>query len=136
MIGVTDWSVLDGPPGEECCHNGKIIGPEARTTGWVPVPYDFDQAGLINTKYAKPHEALPIRKVTQRLWRGFCMSNDELPATVGHFQVKRDDIQALFETGLLDEGASERSLKWLNGFYEIVAYPPKIEKEMLDRCRK
>ena len=136
MIGVTDWSVLDGPPGEECCHNGKIIGPEAQTTGWVPVPYDFDQAGLINTKYAKPHEALPIRRVTERLWRGFCMSNDLLPVTIGQFQVKRDDIGALFEPGLLDKGASERSLKWLNGFYEIVAYPPKIEKEMLDRCRK
>jgi len=136
MIGVTDWSVLDGPPGEECCHNGKVIGPEGEKTGWLPVPYDFDQAGLINTKYAKPHEALPIRKVTDRLWRGFCMSNNELPATIAHFQAERGDIEALFQPGLLDPFASAQSLKWINGFYEIVGDPGKLQDNIVSRCRK
>lgn len=136
MIGVTDWSVLDGPPGEECCHNGKVIGPEGEKTGWVPVPYDFDQAGLIDTKYAKPHEALPIRKVTQRLWRGFCMSNELLPGTIAHFQAERSDIQSLFQPGLLDPFASAQSLKWISEFYEIVGDPRKLKKDILGRCRK
>ena len=136
IIGVTDWSVLDGPPGDECCHNGKVIGPEGQTMGWMPVPYDFDQAGLINTKYAKPHEALPIRKVTQRLWRGFCMSNDLLPGIIADFQAERADIEVLFQPGLLDPFASAQSLEWIGGFYEIVGDPGRLQDNILDRCRK
>jgi hypothetical protein len=25
LIGNTDWAVIDGPPGELCCHNGKVV---------------------------------------------------------------------------------------------------------------
>ena len=70
LIANTDWSKTKGPGDEDCCHNGKALRVPGTDTNWVVLPYDFDQAGLINVPYARPHERLPIHRVTQRLYRG------------------------------------------------------------------
>ena len=56
MIGNTDWSVRKGPATEDCCHNGKVVAPPDSRDGWVVLPYDFDQSGIINTRYAAPDD--------------------------------------------------------------------------------
>ncbi|NNC73246.1 MAG: hypothetical protein HKN78_10285, partial [Sphingomonadaceae bacterium] len=39
MVGNLDWAVQAGPPGEDCCHNTKPIGPsETATSNLVPLP--------------------------------------------------------------------------------------------------
>jgi hypothetical protein len=70
LIANTDWSMLKGPPEEGCCHNGKVIYTPGTTSDWIVLPYDFDQAGLINTSYSSPSPALNLRSVRQRLYRG------------------------------------------------------------------
>jgi hypothetical protein len=63
MIGNTDWSALAG-------HNVVLLrSADGRTS---PLPFDFDFSGLVNADYAAPPPKLPIRRVTQRLYRGFC----------------------------------------------------------------
>ena len=52
MVGNTDWSVKLSPEESDCCHNGRVLSQPGETTGWKVVPYDFDQAGIINTRYA------------------------------------------------------------------------------------
>jgi hypothetical protein len=63
LVGNTDWNINKR-------HNVELLqDSEGRA---IPVPYDFDQAGLVNAEYARPHPSLPIDSVTDRYfqWRG------------------------------------------------------------------
>jgi hypothetical protein len=134
MIGNTDWSVRKGPGTEGCCHNGKVIAPPDSDDGWVVLPYDFDQAGLINTRYSAPSDILPIKSVRQRLYRGFCRGNDQLDATIASFNDNRAAIEDLFRDG---DGSSENksALKYLQGFYDVVNDPKKRQKKIVNACQ-
>jgi len=68
LIANTDWSFVKADSDEYCCHNIKLVKIEPKI---FPVPYDFDLAGLVNARYAKPDPSLRITKVSQRLYRGF-----------------------------------------------------------------
>ena len=93
FIGNTDFSLRQGP-GADCCHNavplqlGDLI---------FPIPYDFDAAGLVDPPYAAPAPNLSIRRVTQRLYRGYCEHNDLLDTAIKNFSDKRADVQTLID---------------------------------------
>ena len=135
MIGNTDWSVRKGPGSERCCHNGKLIGPPDSHRGYVVIPYDFDQSGLINTSYAMPHEALPIKSVRQRLYRGFCSGNSQLESTVALFNEKRSAIEKLFID--VPNGSSENksALRYLRKSFAMINNPKNHQKQLINRCR-
>ncbi len=135
MVGNTDWSVVVGPEGESCCHNGKPIGPPDSRDGWVVLPYDFDQSGMINTSYAMPAEELPIKSVRRRLYRGFCSSNAYLDSTIAMFNNRRAAIEDLFTHEHLVSSRNKSALNYLLGFYEIVNDPKKRQKQIIDKCR-
>src|SRR5690606_15633456 len=82
LIGNTDWEVLGRQGLEECCHNVRVTGASAAAP-LVAVPYDFDSAGMVDADYAAPHYRLPIKSVTERLYRGFCIHNDSLEQVRG-----------------------------------------------------
>ncbi|MDH3613872.1 MAG: hypothetical protein OEU90_12960 [Gammaproteobacteria bacterium] len=135
MIGNTDWSVRKGPANEECCHNGKVIAPPDSNNGWVILPYDFDQAGIINTRYATPSDLLPIKSVRQRLYRGFCSSNDQLDSTIAGFNDSRAAIEGFFDGGHDGPSPNKAALRYLRDFYEIVNDPKKRQKKVVDACQ-
>lgn len=92
LIANTDFSVKRGPPGEGCCHNGRVLAPPGQQNNWIVLPYDFDQAGIINTDYALPDERFRIRSVKRRLYRGFCWHNDFLTEAIARFNGGREEI--------------------------------------------
>ena len=100
------------------------------------LPYDFDQAGLINTSYAVPNERLPIRRVRQRLYRGYCRNNAQLDATIALFNERRNDIEAVFGTAAEGKSANESTLKYLADFYEIINDPARRQKKIVDACQR
>jgi hypothetical protein len=134
LIGNTDWSVRKAPGNEDCCHNGKVIAPPDSRNGWVVLPYDFDQAGIINTSYALPSESLPIRSVRQRLYRGYCSNNAQLDSTIAMFNDKRAAIEALFDNEYGGSSRNKSVRKYLQGFYEVVDDPKKRQKKIIDVC--
>jgi hypothetical protein len=134
LVGNTDWSVRKGPTGESCCHNGKVIAPPDFSEGWVVLPYDFDQAGIINTSYAMPSDKLPIKSVRHRLYRGYCSGNDQLDSTIALFNDNRAAIVGLFEGDPDGPPTNKAALKYLQQFYEIVNDPKKRQKKILDAC--
>ena len=135
LIGNTDWDVTAGPEADECCHNTRVLGSEPGKR--VAVPYDFDSAGLVAASYAAPHASLPITSVKQRLYRGFCVHNDALPAARAEFLGHRAAILALIrgETRLT-ERKREAVAKYVEGFYEILASDEKFAKDITAKCRK
>ena len=129
LIANTDWSMLKGPGDEGCCHNGKILLEPGTTSDWIVVPYDFDQAGLISTKYASPAPALRIRSVRQRLYRGRCRHNSEVDSTIALFNGKRSEIEKHLIPEELSDSVRSRSTKYVDAFYQIVNDPKKRQKQ-------
>ncbi len=133
FIGNTDWSGTSGPPGDRCCHNGDVL--RTPTDQAVLIPYDFDQAGLINTEYSAPAEGLPIRSVRQRLYRGYCQFNDELEAAVERFNAARAEIETIVANAQIRENTRNRAQNYLGEFYEIVNDPNERLEQIEDACR-
>jgi hypothetical protein len=138
MIGNVDWAALRGPDPEECCHNVKLIAPEPLAeTDWIyPIPYDFDSAGLVNAKYAAPPDGLPIRRVTQRLFRGYCWHDETLPAARDLILEKEAGLMAIVANETRLSKKTRGSVEdYLADFFEIVRDPKDFQKEIRDECR-
>jgi len=133
LVGNTDWSAVTGPPGARCCHNGDLF--RDATGRAVVVPYDFDQAGLINADYASPADGLPIRSVTQRLFRGYCIHNEFVDGVIREMSNRRDEIEMLFASAAVQARTRTRVLKYIESFFEILADPQERAERITNACR-
>lgn len=139
LIGNTDWAALMGPDPAECCHNVKLVGPEplGPQDFALPLPYDFDSSGLVDARYAAPHQDLKIRSVTQRLFRGYCKHNATLESARQTILGKETAIRALVaDEPRLTSGSKKKAGRFLDGFFEIADDPRQFEKYVTGRCRK
>lgn len=136
LIGNTDFAVKRGPSGEGCCHNGRVISEPGKQRDWIVLPYDFDYAGIVDTDYAAPHEDLPIRKVTTRLYRGFCWQNDVLPESIELFNRNRAEIEAALVPSEVSRQKVRRANNYIGQFYRIVNDPEELQEKLYDNCRE
>lgn len=136
LIGNTDFAVLSGPSEDECCHNTRVLGSAAGAAR-IAVPYDFDSAGMVAASYVAPHESLPIKKVTERLYRGFCQHNQALAAVREEFLGKR---QALVELIRGERRLSARRkgelTRYIDDFYTTLGSEYAFAREISGKCRK
>jgi hypothetical protein len=138
MIGNIDWAGMSGPSPDECCHNVKPIGPEPlqRTDPVYPIPYDFDSAGLINAPYAAPPQGVPITKVTQRLYRGYCKKNSGLEGARTTILAQEAAINALIANeSLLTDSTKKKATKYLAKFFKSMKKPKDFERLIIKKCR-
>jgi hypothetical protein len=137
MIGNTDYSNIQARGGSDCCHNIKLMKQvEEDSEKYIPVPYDFDNSGIINAKYASPPALLPIKSVTQRKYRGLCVAGDQLASSITSFQQLENNITALIKTDLiLGDRMRKRALKYLASFYNILNNPKKQARFITNACR-
>ena len=136
MIGNLDWSATGGPTEDSCCHNFRLIGESNESVPRYGVPYDFDSSGLVNAHYAAPPNALKMRNIRQRLYRGFCIFNDQLPESSRLLNERKADILALISNNsYLDDRYREDAISYIEDFYEILNDPKKFERLITDKCR-
>jgi hypothetical protein len=133
LIGNTDWS-LSVPTGEEfCCHNVTLIDIAARLT---PVPYDFDMSGLVKARYARPHPDLrKISRVTQRLYRGFCMDSSHVRSALRQVMESREEITRLIKhlPGLTSSNV-KRDLEFLERFFTEAEHEDRLVEKFEADC--
>ena len=139
MVGNLDWSAIRGPDGE-CCHNVKLIGaendPQGDGTPLVPVPYDFDSTGLVDAHYADPPQGLGVRRITTRMYRGYCRHNPQLPATRAEFRALEPEIRAVIANeSRLEPRERQKALDYLDEFFAVLAEDQQFEKEITESCR-
>ena len=116
MVGNTDFSLLSGPPGDDCCHN---VVPFQSGDEVIPIPYDFDATGLVNPGYAAPAEQLSIRKVTQRLYRGFCIHDEALAGAKEQLAGKREALLNMVSAQPnLPDRKRKQTTRYLTGFFD------------------
>jgi hypothetical protein len=138
MISNLDWSALRGPEGEDCCHNVKLIAPRPFETGdkAIPVPYDFDASGMVNTPYAAPPEGLGVNSVTQPLYRGFCVHNDTLEASRQKYLSREQDIMAVLDSDArLEERSKKKAVRMLERYFDVLKDDKDFNRFVIEKCR-
>lgn len=116
LIGNTDFSLTNRRPRSACCHNAKLI---ERPEYLLSIPYDFDQAGLVDAAYAGGNPVYAAADVRRRVYFGVCTSLDELQASLQTFQDQRVAILRLLEEipGMADI-TRRRAVKYIEKFYQ------------------
>lgn len=135
LLGNTDFSLIQGPEGEECCHNSKLL----RSAGGslFPVPYDFDASGYVEASYApEPNPRFRIRNNRQRHYRGFCVDETSFTQVVERYQGARPHIMDLIENDPdVTPRSSRRSLRYVQDFFTLLDNPQRLRREIVEACR-
>ena len=132
LIGNTDWSLVREEDDEVCCHNIELLERDGLV---LIVPYDFDLAGIVSARYAFPDASLPIRRVTQRLYRGLCTDPEVLRDAIRAVNARRTDIMALVrETPGLEPDNVENAVKYLERYFKRAGDEERLLGLFQERC--
>ena len=130
FIGNTDFSYGG-------LHNGEVIAlADGRN---LPVSYDFDFAGAIDATYAGVDPSMQVRRVRDRQFRGYCVHEAAYPNAFAQFIAKKDAIYALYrdEIGrLIAPGTVKRTLGYYDDFYQGIATPKDVQRNLFSTCVK
>ncbi len=130
MIGNSDWSIKGK-------HNVKLLaGQDLANKELFAVPYDFDYCGFVNAVYAIPPDFLPIKSVTDRIYRSYCSSEEEFNQAFEKFRAKKDDFYATVHNFTpLEEKERDKIIRFLDGFYEVINNPKLVKATIMKECR-
>jgi hypothetical protein len=130
LIGNTDWSV-------EYLQNIKLIqtGPSSLP---VTIPYDFDHSGIVNAPYAHPPEELLLKSVSERRYRGYCVTDLKTfePTIALYSKIKKDIYNLYTNCTYLDTKSLKATIKFLDEFYETINNQKVWQKEFAYPCNK
>lgn len=128
FIGNTDFALA-------ALHNAELLG---RNNGdYLPVVYDFDFAGAVNTRYATPDPRLRIGNVRERLYRGYCVPDEEYPKVFALFNATKDSIYGLYHDAvgkLLKPDVVKSTLEYYDDFYKTINDPRAAKRQIMDAC--
>ena len=123
MIGMTDWSSVFR-------HNVEVIREMDGSV--VPVSYDFDWSGLVNTRYATPDPRLGLRTVRERRYQGFCRDID-FDAVFQRFSDHREEILALWrDFDLIEPDRRKKAVDFLESFFDRITDPGQRQRILRD----
>lgn len=130
MIGNTDWSV----PYQ---HNVKILKSlDVLSDKGIPVAYDFDYSGFVNTGYSAPREELPIKTVTERYYLGVCLGNEELNPVIDQFEgLKGRFLSTINEFEYISMGSKKQLVAYINSFYKVYKHQNTLLSDMNRTCK-
>ncbi|MDH3613979.1 MAG: hypothetical protein OES10_11930 [Gammaproteobacteria bacterium] len=133
LIGNTDFSPIATAPDEDCCHNQALFA--SKDGLHYTIPFDFDQTGLVNAPHSEPNPRFSLRTVSERLYRGRCVNNDQLAATMQLFQAHQSDIESLVdEQQELSSTTRRYILRFIEEFYDTINNPKRADREIATRC--
>jgi hypothetical protein len=129
LIGNTDWSLVG-------LHN-IVLTQNKETGAVVPVPYDFDWTGIVNTKYSFPDYRLPIKSVRERIYRGVCRKPEEWEPVLQAFREKKVSLYSVYDGfPAVDAKYVKDTKDYLEGFYQVIDKPSQMKIEMINACKQ
>ena len=131
MIGNADYSVAGR-------HNLKLIAHRdpARSLP-VPVPYDFDYAGVVNANYAVPGENLGISAVTERYFLGPCREDRQYLTAIEKICEDKEEILQLVDSSpYLDSKNKQEMSQYLQDFFTEAEKPDLVLRNFQRTCRE
>lgn len=128
LIGNTDWSL-------GALHNVKLV-MTPRDANVYAIAYDFDFSGAVETRYATPDPMLRIKRVTDRLYRGRCLPDDQVKAVVARFNEQKAAIYAVYDRiPDLNPETVKRTREFFDDFYRTINDPRLLKRNILDDCQ-
>jgi len=129
FISNTDWSILN--------HNLKVIYDKNNEKALpFAVAYDFDHSGFVNASYAVPSEIIGTETVTERVYRGFPRTMEELESVFDVFRKQRESINSLIMNfTMLKEKSRKELVEYLDEFYKIINDKKKAKSVFIDNAR-
>ena len=125
FVGNTDFSLIQGPPDDECCHNSKLLASGER---YYPVPYDFDASGFVDASYAPdPLPQFGINSNRSRLYRGFCVDEAVMNEALDKFRAIEPEVTEMITA----RGTS----RFVRDFFETINDPRDLRRQILEKCR-
>ncbi len=128
MIGNTDISITQ-------LHNAELL---TLPTGLlIPVAYDFDFSGAVNTTYATPEPKLRLDNVRTRMYRGYCVPPEQVKAAVDQFNLRKPEILALYDDRLgklIMPKFRESVLDYFREFYSIINDRRSLASQVTESC--
>ena len=133
MVSNADYSIVASAD-DSCCHNAKILLGEDSL--YRPVIYDFDSTGLVNASYAVANSALNLKKVTQRLYRGYCEHNRQVSeARLLILSMQKELLEVLEADTVLAIKSRKKRVKYFTEALELIADDDTWRAKVLDVCR-
>jgi hypothetical protein len=133
MVSNADYSIVASAD-DSCCHNAKILLDEDSL--YRPVIYDFDSTGLVNASYAVANSALNLKKVTQRLYRGYCEHNRQVSeARLLILSMRKELLEVLEADTVLAIKSRKKRVKYFTESLELIADDDTWRAKVLDVCR-
>ena len=132
MTGNHDWEIAK-------LHNIRLVKSLTNPLEKIiPIPYDFDYSGMVNTHYALPPEALGIESVRTRFYRGYCLSTtEEYQEYFQKFLDVKEEMYALVQNfELLDSRHSDEMIDYLDSYYTIIENPRLAKMNIIDFCKQ
>ena len=134
MIGNTEYSFVNPEPDKSCCHNTDVLS-ETGGPPYLPLPFDFDFAGIVNAPYAQPNPRFPIDNVRQRFYKGLCENNELLPGTAQRFLDEHGDFITIVDRLEPLSKRSQRSVRnFLSGFLDRISSAESLERHFVNKC--
>lgn len=134
FFGVFQYFVANSDYSISALHNVVLV---MKNNEYIPVARDYDFGGAVNARYATPPEVLRIRKVTERIMRGYCAPAEEYEKVFALFRDKKDAIYALYSDPLaaaLKPNVVKETLKYFDEFYAVINDPKKSQREIVKAC--
>lgn len=129
MVGNTDYSVSQ-------LHNMALLRDSTATVIRI-VAYDFDWGGVVNPRYATPDPRLGIKFVTDRLYRGPCLTPAEWQPVIDKFVAVRPALDSIYKSiAGLDPKIVKGSLEYYNEFYKDIGDARSIKHNLIDPCQR
>ena len=130
MIGNADWFITP-------VKNILLVQPNDLTKSPVAVPYDFDYTDFLNADYTKI-KGLPDNLVSsRRVYRGICLTMEELDSTLRYFREMRPVFESIINKNrILDKLERIKLLSFIGEFYSIIENPDEVKQRFIDSCLK
>lgn len=131
MMGNTDWSIAGR-------HNIKLVKlMDESKSALIPVPYDFDYTGFVNTSYARPAEGTGIPNVRQRVYVGPCRELLDYQIAAQNIQIKKKEIYELIDNfEPLNDHIKADLRAFIEGYFQYVERPDFFRYHVDIDCRE
>ncbi|MEZ4776692.1 MAG: hypothetical protein R3D00_26185 [Bacteroidia bacterium] len=129
MIANKDFRIPSPP------QNMKII--THGNTKPVPVPYDFDWAGMVDAAYTKlAYEKGPSYEKRQ-VFKPLCRTKEEYEVVFNQLRAIRSDVENLYKSSpYLDPKIIKESLKYYKSFYKTIDNDKMVDEIFVQSCEK
>jgi len=124
MVSNWDWSV----PGQ---HNISVFSaPVLEFAGQgIPIPFDFDLAGVVNADYAIPLPETGLTSNRDRTFLGICRSREVFESQLMVFLSKKGEFYSVIENSPHLSKAAKRDITFfLDQFFDQLEKPRSFEK--------